>query len=75
MDEFLIENKLSKKEKAIIQLITQGKCRKNIADELHSSVHTIDTHLRHIHLKTRTHSLTQLIVWAMHNQELFPPTH
>jgi DNA-binding CsgD family transcriptional regulator len=58
-------NKLSIRETAILKLVTQAKCRKTIASELNMSIHTVDTHLRHIHLKTNTHSLPELLVWAM----------
>ena len=63
-------SKLSVREKEVVQMVTQAKCRKTIASELKISVHTVDTHLRHIHLKTKTHSLTELIVWALHNYDL-----
>jgi DNA-binding NarL/FixJ family response regulator len=58
-------NRLSSREKAIIRLVAQAKCRKIIAKELKVSIHTVDTHLRHIHLKTNTHSLPELVVWEM----------
>jgi DNA-binding CsgD family transcriptional regulator len=58
---------LSTRENEIMRLVTQAKCRKTIARELKLSIHTIDAHLRHIHLKTNTHSLPELIVWAMNN--------
>jgi len=57
--------KLSVREKEIIQLVSNAKCRKTIANELNISIHTVDTHLRHIHLKTNTHSFTELIIWAL----------
>lgn len=62
--------KLSVREKEVIQLVTQAKCRKDIAGELNISIHTVDTHLRHIHQKTRTHSLSELIIWALDNHNL-----
>ena len=43
---------------------------KTIAEELNISIHTVDTHLKHIHLKTKTHSLPELIVWALNNYDL-----
>jgi DNA-binding NarL/FixJ family response regulator len=58
-------NKLSTRETAIIRLVAQAKCRKSIASELNMSIHTVDTHLRHIHLKTNTHSLPELMMWVM----------
>ena len=59
----------SSREKEIIRLVTQAKGRKKIADELNLSIHTVDTHLRHIHIKSNTHSLTELIVWAMNGHK------
>ncbi len=63
---------LSAREKAIIRLVAQAKCRKIIATELKLSIHTVDTHLRHIRLKTNTHSLPELVLWAMNGS---PGTH
>lgn len=60
-----VNNKLSVRETAILRLVAEAKCRKTIASELKMSIHTVDTHLRHIHLKTNTHSLPELVVWAM----------
>jgi len=59
------------REKEIINLITQAKCRKTIAHELDISIHTIDAHLRNIYLKTRTHSMLELFVWIMKDRKMF----
>ena len=59
--------KFSSQERIIIQKIRQAKCRKTIAKELHISIHTVDTHLRHIRAKTNTHTIPELMVWAMQN--------
>lgn len=59
------ESKLSQREEEIITLVAQAKCRKNIASDLNISIHTVDTHLRHIHLKTNTHSLPELMYWSL----------
>jgi DNA-binding NarL/FixJ family response regulator len=69
-------NQLSTREKAIIRLVAQAKARKTIAAELKVSIHTVDTHLRHIHLKTNTHSLSELVLWAMNRRrDHFLPTY
>jgi len=60
---------LSTRETAILRLVVQAKCRKTIARELKVSIHTVDTHLRHIHLKTNTHSMPELLVWSLHQSE------
>jgi DNA-binding CsgD family transcriptional regulator len=61
-------NKLSSRETVILRLVAQAKCRKTIANELKMSIHTVDTHLRHIHLKTNTHSLPELVIWALNGK-------
>lgn len=59
---------LSNREKEIIILISKATCRKDIARELNISLHTVDAHLRHLRLKTNTHSIPELIIWALNNQ-------
>ena len=59
---------LSTREKAIIDLIAQAKCRKDIAHELKLSIHTVDSHLRHIHLKTNTHTVSELLLWVIYGE-------
>ena len=63
--------RFSPREKTIIQMVAQAKSRKTIASEMNISIHTIDTHIRHIHLKTGTHSLPELIVWSMNSNSFF----
>lgn len=62
--------KLSNREKEIIILLSKATCRKAIAEILRISLHTVDTHLRHLHLKTNTHSIPELIMWALNNNKL-----
>ena len=59
---------LSKREKEIIILVSKETCRKDIAKNLNISLHTVDTHLRHLRLKTNTHSIPELIIWALNNK-------
>lgn len=61
--------KLSIRENVIIKLVAQAKCRKTIANELDMSIHTVDAHLRSIHLKTNTHTLPELIIWTLHRTD------
>jgi len=60
--------KLSNREKEIIKLISIAICRKDIAKHLDISLHTVDAHLRNLRLKTNTHSITELIIWALDNK-------
>lgn len=59
---------LSPRETQILQATAQGKARKQIADELHISVHTYDTYRKNIRTKLNIQSqadwariLTQMI--------------
>jgi DNA-binding CsgD family transcriptional regulator len=54
---------LTKRENEIVHFIVLGKDRKYIADHLKISINTIDSHIRNIHIKTKTHSLSEVIVW------------
>ena len=56
---------LTNREQQVVKLISQGRDRKCIADELNISIHTVDSHMRHIHMKTGTRSLSEVIVWYM----------
>lgn len=60
-------NGFSIREVEVLELILQAKSRKMIASELNISIHTVDTHLRNIHLKTKTHSMAELIMWLINN--------
>jgi DNA-binding CsgD family transcriptional regulator len=49
------------REKELIALILEAHPRKIIAALLGIKVTTVSTHLRHIHTKTETHSIPELI--------------
>lgn len=49
-------------------LVSKATCRKDIAKNLNISLHTVDAHLRHLRLKTNTHSIPELIIWALNNK-------
>lgn len=57
------------REKEIISLVIQAKCRKTIASDLNISIHTIDAHLRNIYLKTKTHTMLELFAWVLKNRK------
>lgn len=56
---------LSPREYEVLQLITKGYKTANIADELHVSVHTINSHRKNILKKLKLKSPAELIVYAM----------
>lgn len=47
---------LTEREKDVLQLLVDGISKKQIADKLFVSFHTIDTHLRNIYAKLQVHS-------------------
>ena len=47
---------LTAREREVLQLLVDGHSKKQIADKLFVSFHTIDTHLRNIYAKLQVHS-------------------
>jgi DNA-binding CsgD family transcriptional regulator len=54
---------LSKQEKKILSLLSEGKGSKEIAEELFISPHTVDTHRRHLLEKTNCNDTTGMITY------------
>lgn len=59
---------LSDRETEVLLLVAQGCSSKEIADKLHISIHTVNTHRKNITHKTGIRSVAGLAVYAMlHN--------
>lgn len=56
---------LSLREKEILQLLVGAKSNRDIADLLHVSVSTVETHRNNILQKLHLHSLPELILYAV----------
>lgn len=56
---------LTKREFEVLELIARGKSTAQIADELHLSVHTINSHRKNILKKMNLNSPAELIVHAL----------
>ena len=56
---------LTAREQKILELMTQGLAKKQIADKLEISYHTVDTHLRNIYTKLHVHSSTGAVAKAI----------
>ena len=56
---------LSPKEKLILELSAKDFSKKQIADKLNLSFHTVDTHLRHIYKKLHVHSSAGAVAKAL----------
>lgn len=69
-------NKLTKREKEIINLIIKGKSNNEIADILKIAYNTLKTHLNNIYEKLnikgdKSTKKTQVAVWYLINKHLF----
>lgn len=56
---------LTQREQRILELMTEGLLKKEIADSLSVSYHTVDTHLRNIYTKLHVHSRTGAVAKAL----------
>lgn len=56
---------LSDREKETLELIVRGFMRKNIADELSLSLHTVDTYLRRIYRKLEVNTRSSAVAKAI----------
>ena len=56
---------LTPREQKILELMTQGLIKKEIADQLSLSYHTVDTHLRNIYTKLHVHTRTGAVAKAV----------
>ncbi len=64
-DHFKAALKLSKRELEILKWIAQGKSNKEIADGLHLSIFTVETHRKHLHRKLEVSSMAELVKKAL----------
>lgn len=56
---------LTAREQQILELMVDGLIKKEIADKLTLSYHTVDTHLRNIYTKLHVHSCTGAVAKAL----------
>ena len=59
---------LSKRELEVLQVLSRGLSKKEIAGALYVSRHTIDTHLRNIYYKLDVGNGIQAVVKGIKNQ-------
>jgi DNA-binding NarL/FixJ family response regulator len=56
---------LSTREKEILRVLASGKNNREVADLLHISVATVETHRNNIFQKLNLHNLAELILYAV----------
>ncbi len=61
-------NRLTPREREILQLLAEGKSNKEVAGFLGISVKTAETHRANVMLKLDFHSITDLVRYAVRNK-------
>lgn len=59
---------MTPRQREVIELIAEGMSNKKIAAELHISIHTVKSHIRHIMKKLDLNTRLQISAWA-HDEE------
>ena len=59
---------LSPREREVVQLVSEGKTSKEVANLLNMSVRTAETHRGNIMLKLGLHSTAELVLYAVRNE-------
>ena len=62
-----MRERLSGREREILQLLAEGRSNKEIATRLRISVRTVETHRTHIMQKVNAHSMSELVRYAVRN--------
>jgi DNA-binding NarL/FixJ family response regulator len=65
--------RLTSREREIVQLVAEGKSTKEIATALGISVKTAETHRANILRKLKVHSVSELVRYAVKNQIIIEP--
>lgn len=57
--------RLTPMEQRVVAALLNGESVKEAARDLGTRVSTVRTHVKHVHQKSATHSLTAMILWAV----------
>lgn len=68
----VISERLTSREREIVQLLSEGKTSKEVASALGISVKTAETHRANIMRKLEIHSVSELVRYAVRNQIIEP---
>jgi len=64
----ILRNRLTSREREIVQLLAEGRSSKEVARSLGISVKTAETHRANIMRKLEIHSVSELVRYAVRNQ-------
>jgi DNA-binding NarL/FixJ family response regulator len=67
-----LRNRVTSREREVIQLIAEGNRGKEIASSLGISFKTVDTHRSNAMRKLELHNITELVRYAVRNQIIDP---
>ncbi len=67
-----IRDRLTSREREIVQLLAEGKSSKEVASSLSLSVKTVETHRANIMRKLDLHNVSELVRYAVRNQIVEP---
>lgn len=68
----LVGDRLTSREREIVQLLAEGKSSKEVASSLCISVKTAETHRANIMRKLQLHTVSELVRYAVRNQIIEP---
>jgi len=68
----LLHDRITSREREIIQLLCEGKKNKEIASSLSISIKTVETHRSNVMRKLEIHNVSELVRYAMRNQIIEP---
>jgi DNA-binding NarL/FixJ family response regulator len=68
----LLHNRVTSREREIIQLLSEGKKNKEIASSLSISIKTVERHRSNVMRKLEIHSISELVRYAVRNQIIEP---
>ncbi len=68
----IVGDRLTSREREIVQLLSEGKSSKEVASVLSISVKTAETHRANIMRKLEIHSVSELVRYAVRNQIIEP---
>jgi DNA-binding NarL/FixJ family response regulator len=67
-----VRDRLTSREREIVQLLAEGKSSKEVAASLCISVKTAETHRANIMRKLQLHAVSELVRYAVRNQIIEP---
>jgi len=68
-----LAQKLSPREREVVQLLSEGRTTKEVASALNVSAKTVETHRSNMMRKLKIHSVAELVLYAVRNEIIHVP--